>query len=190
MDRGSRIDNLAALYTNGKIRKLPAELQNFKKEFKVLKAVAAVTQQQWALTRAWTPTEWFASNAWLRSKTDVYVELKGGSIKIIDHKTGKIRETEPYHLQLNLYATVALAKFPAAKSVHTELWFLDQGKIIGGEAGGGVKGIFQRTDFEGLKKTWELRTRAMLTDTRFAPRPGDYCRWCHFRKANGGPCKY
>ena len=31
---------------------------------------------------------------------------------------------------------------------------------------------------------------ALLTDTLFAPRPGPYCRWCHFRKENGGPCTF
>ncbi len=54
--------------------------------------------------------------------------------------------------------------------------------------------IFTRADIPKLKKLWEKRTKAMLSDKQFAPRPNDKCRWCFYRSSNkaagGGQCKY
>jgi hypothetical protein len=41
-----------------------------------------------------------------------------------------------------------------------------------------------------LADDWEDKTRPMLNDTIFAPKPGNACRWCHWKKSNGGPCKF
>ena len=72
---------------------------------------------------------------------------------------------------------------PDEADLFTEVWYLDQGKPVTQEH-------YVREDVPFLKLDWEQKTKAMLNDTRFAPRPGHYCRWCFFRKTNGGPCQY
>ena len=39
-----------------------------------------------------------------------------------------------------------------------------------------------------LKALWEQNVKPMFKDEIFAPLPSYMCRWCHFRKDNGGPC--
>jgi len=36
----------------------------------------------------------------------------------------------------------------------------------------------------------ERRAIKMMTAETFPPRPNDKCCWCHFRKGNGGNCKF
>jgi len=52
-------------------------------------------------------------------------------------------------------------------------------------------------DLPRLKKEWVARTKAMLNDKKFAPKPNRFCGFCHFRKDNvaqaitgGGRCQY
>jgi hypothetical protein len=33
-------------------------------------------------------------------------------------------------------------------------------------------------------------SRNLENDDIFAPKPSYGCRWCHFRKSNGGPCQW
>ena len=195
MARGNNIHKLAEGYTKGLdyvtieedgvskqvfTKKLPPELKLFADQFKELKKSKPVVEETWAFRKDWSQTTWDDWNGcWVRIKTDAAC-LDGDTLYVIDHKTGKHREG--YHTQMSLYALGAMLMYPTVKTVNTQLWFLDHGTDETAE--------FTSDEFSALKKDWEKRVTPMLNDTRFAPKPGNGCRFCHFSKAKGGPCKY
>lgn len=184
MQRGSAIDQMESDYIQGKIKICPPDLLSFKAEFDELRKRKAVCQEQWCFTAQWTETGWFDQDAWCRIKTDIYTHtLKTNTLLVVDCKTGKPRE---YHKeQVKLYALGGLVKFPTVEAVDARLWYTDQGLEIPEEPE-----IYTRDNLKELIAYWAEETRAMLADTRFAPKPSNNCRWCHFSKSKGGECEY
>jgi hypothetical protein len=112
-------------------------------------------------------------------KTDAAC-LDEQTLYVIDHKTGKFRGG--YDEQLSLYAGTGMLKYPHIKEVNTQMWFLDSGDV--------VEKTYKVTEGKSILAGWEKKVKPMLNDTTFPPRPGNACRYCHFKKSNGGPCKY
>jgi hypothetical protein len=195
MARGSAIHELAEKFSIGELKKLPAELRHFSEEFAVVKQQKnKLVEQQWAFTRSWEPARWDDwQNAWLRVKVDLALVTPEGVLKIIDHKTGQIKPDrhEEYTEQTDLYVVSGMAAHAAGmlprriEAVEAELWYLDAG-VIWPEKPNPIP----VKEYSKLQKKWERKVTPMLSDTRFAPRPGNYCRWCSFSKAKGGPCQY
>jgi RecB family exonuclease len=117
-------------------------------------------------------------------KTDIYsLDRKTNIVLVVDNKTGKVREE---HLeQLKLYAMGALLKFPTVDAVDVRLWYIDANLEVPQEPK-----LYYRKELPALKTYWLKETKAMLNDTKFAPKPSSNCRYCHFRKSNKGPCTY
>jgi hypothetical protein len=185
LERGGRIDGEANDFITGKLKALPESLKLFKKEFSELVKRKATAQMKWAVDRTWKLVDFFDwDRAWGRMVLDAHWvgEVKKTMVaKVIDVKTGRVYEENEE--QLELYAIPTLIAYPEVEVVQTELWYVDQGQI------GGVR-HFRREQLPMLTAGWEKRLVPMLTDTKFVPRPGDYCRRCHYRKSNDGPCKY
>jgi hypothetical protein len=181
LERGGEIDRLATDYLIGKARTLPAPLKLFRAEFARLRKVGASAQTKWAVDRSWRIVDFFDwDRAWGRVVLDSHFVVKT-TADVIDFKTGKVYpENEE---QLELYAVPTFIAYPLVKQVKTSLWYLDQGEING-------ERTYTRELLPTLIKRWEKRLVPMLTDRKFTPKPGDYCRRCHFRQSNGGPCKY
>ena len=183
MKRGTKIHKMAEDFALGSLKKLPSELASFKAEFAKLKKLKPQVEGQWAFTRTWQTTSWFGKEAWCRIKVDATLAIDGKRF-VIDHKTGKDR---PEHDdQLELYAIGGFLLFPE-DDLEAQDWYVDRKpddplKILGKD--------FQRDQLEDLKKKWEDQTKIMLIDKRFDPKPNDGCKFCHFRKSNGGPCKF
>lgn len=163
-------------------KKVPRELETFEEEFSVLRALKPEphTEQEWAFDREWEPTSWFGSQAWLRIKVDLeYLETKkkgpirNTTAKIRDYKTGK-KNQEEHELQRSLYALGAFLTYPDIARVEVAHWYLDAG----------VEDVqeWDLSELDGLKEFWIKKIEAMMNDTTFAPRPGEYCRWCWFSK--------
>lgn len=137
-------------------------------------------EETWAFTKDWDETTWNDwNNCWVRIKTDVNC-LDGDELYIIDHKTGKKREG--YGEQMSLYPVGGFLKFPHVKKIHTQLWFLDSGDV--------VEQSYDVSELKVLKEGWNKKVEPMMNDTRFAPKPGNGCRWCPYSKSKGGPCKF
>lgn len=182
MDRGSAIHKLAEQYAGGQLKALPTELARFKQEFTALKKAKPGVEQEWAFNKDWGRAGWFDNDAWLRVKVDATYEMKDTGV-IIDHKTGRFKEGgDEYLPQMELYGIGGLLVYRKAKRIVTKLWFLDSGDEVVEE--------FTRDQLEHLQERWMQNTKRMLTDTGFKPTPGNQCRWCHFRKGNGGPCQF
>ena len=190
MKRGTDIHKKAELYIKGLLKDIPIELGFFEREFKKLRRVEAEAEQSLAFDVDWQPTGWFDTNAWCRVKTDASALLFGKRY-IVDYKTGK--QYEEHADQLELYALAGFITYPEAEEVEAQDWYLDQPPDcpdrITGES-------FLRKQVKELKDAWARRTRAMLTDTAFSPRPNYGCRKCWLRRGNGdfpggkgGPCE-
>ena len=192
--RGSLVHKLAEQFTVGQLRAFPMELGKlFKPKFMELRTLKALCEKQWAFTKLWDPTTWFGDSTWCRVKMDAHhlsttkvKTLRTTEVNVIDHKTG--REHSEHSEQRSLYAVSAFKMYPDAKVVNASHWYLDS-KATDVEKAVQTE-TFKASQLPTLIKEWEQRTRAMLNDTRFAPRPSNACRWCHFRKENGGPCQY
>ncbi len=186
MDRGDRIHKAAEAFVKGETKTLDPELKPVAKDILRYKKLAARPEIMLAVTREWVSTGWFDANVWARIKIDVLAlvtKKKVTTAEVVDYKTGKFKpESESYTKQLSLYAAGTLAVHPQVARVETKLLFTDHNKE--------VKETYTRDELPALKAAWEERVAPMLADTVFAPRPGWYCKWCHFSKAKAGPCEY
>lgn len=194
MERGIAIHGLAEDYTNGKIARIPKELKLFKDEFKMLKGrQIKIVEENWAWTKDFAAeTAWDNwTGAWTRIKLDAaYVDVDRNVLVPIDHKTGKCRPQKQaeYELQLQLYGLAGLLRFPDVAAAEPQLWYLDEG--VTWPPADEPAERYERKDVEKLRKIWVKNVTPMLNDTSFKPKPGDACRFCHYKKANGGPCKF
>jgi putative RecB family exonuclease len=203
MARGAQIHNLAEDYIKGKVPKLAPELVLFKDEFarlrKMFKKISQsmVVEDNWAFTKEWDETAWNNWTAcWVRIKLDCAHHEEDTVLVVTDWKTGKFRpeQNEDYVEQLELYALSALLLHEHIEEVRPRLAYTDLGRVYpSGETGEPILS-WSRSDVPKLKKLWEKRVKAMMSDTSFAPRPNDKCRWCYYRASNkaagGGQCKY
>lgn len=195
MERGSEIHELAENYIRGHIRCIPKELKAFEGLFKELKKALdkgtypVFVENQMAFTRDWDVTGWYDKDVSLRMILDlvfIKTDEQGREVAyVIDWKTGKNdnRLKDSYEEQLELFATGTLIKFPDVDAVIPALYYLDEGTTYLPECG-----EYGRKALEKLKKKWFKESKKILSDRKFPKKPNDTCRWCHFRKDNGGPC--
>ena len=202
MVRGGMIHKAAELYIIGVTPRLPTELKAFGPLFKSLRSqykkdpTVISVEQTWALTKTWTRTVWNDwDQCWLRIKLDCARHIPAERLMVTyDWKTGRYRENqqEEYLQQLELYALAALVLHEAVDRVHPKLIYLDAGIVYPTDEADPLE--YTRKDISRLKKAWIKRTKAMMKDKRFAPRPNDKCRWCYYRADNksngGGQCKF
>lgn len=197
MQRGNDIHKLAEDYIKGFIKKLPVELKHFKADVDQLKKMAkskislVTIEESWTFTEDWKTKTRFDdwANAWVRIKVDAAHFVNDDILIVTDWKTGKFREemNADYVEQLELYALAAFFHYPHINQVWPRLVYLDVPMVYPPPHS---PIIFTREkDFERLAKMWYKRILPMLNDTKFPIRPNDKCKWCHFRKSNGGPCK-
>lgn len=179
--KGNAVHKDAEEYLTGVKRTLPASLKSLEKEFKELKKMKPKCEIQWAFDANWGPTGWFDADAYVRAMADAVGSPAPGVLRMIDFKTGR---EYPYHVdQLSLYALSVFKKFLDINQVSAELWYIDTGKVVTME--------FSRAEEKDLEKHWKKETAKMMKDVTFEPKPSlDSCKFCHFKKANNGPCKY
>jgi len=194
MERGTKIHGMCEGYLRGEIDGLPEELTAFRAEFDRLrtlhtkKILGPLIEETWAFRKDWSVTRWDDwSGCWLRIKVD-YAHYEGDdTLCITDWKTGKFHASmcSEYMDQIELYALGALLALPHVNRVKARLVYLDVGRVYPPPSD---EVEHTRHDLGALKAKWEHVTESMLVDTTFEATPGYYCRWCHFRKDNGGPC--
>lgn len=198
MARGTEIHKKAEDYVKGVIARIPAELKTMTDTLKMLRALRkkepgkVIVEDNWAFTPTWDITHWQDWNGCaVRIKLD-FAYAEDATLHIGDWKTGKFNgfKLPEYMLQQELYALAGLLKYPAAERVAPKLYFTDADVIYPREGTDDPEFVFTRKDEPRLIKLWDKRVKPMLNDTTFKEKPGDACRFCHYKKANGGPCKY
>lgn len=187
-ERGDRVHKETETFINapGKPPVLAPELKVVKDRLTSLRKLKARAELDWAFTKQWAVTTWNDwNNCWLRIKVDVCVEAPG-LVQIIDWKTGKVYDD--HKQQRSLYALGGLQLIELGKlaggdktvKLTAEHVYLDTGQTATEE--------FTMKDLKPLKREWLTRTKQMMSDTKYQARPGFHCRYCRFRKSNGGPC--
>lgn len=188
LEKGDRAHKGGEAYINatGKSPTLPAEFKGVKDKLVGLRKLKARAELDWAFTKQWAVTTWNDwTNCWLRIKVDVCAETPG-LVQIVDWKTGKVYDD--HRQQRSLYALGGLQLIELGKlaggakdtKVTAEHVYLDTGQTATEE--------FTMKDLKPLKREWLTRTKQMMSDTKYPARPGFHCRYCRFRKSNGGPC--
>lgn len=179
LENGVQVHSDIERYLKVKDERVPQSAFKLMAHYEELKAQKPYVELEVCFNNKWEPVDWFAKDAWVRIKIDALIK-EDKAVKIIDHKTGKVRDS--YEPQLELYALTGLLMFPDIETVDTALYFVDAGKIIDGQQ-------YTRADLEMLKARWTDRVSTMLTDTEFRPTPNQYCKYCHFRRTNAGICQ-
>jgi CRISPR/Cas system-associated exonuclease Cas4 (RecB family) len=131
------------------------------------------------ITKDWKACDFEADDVWIRGIVDA-MYIKDDVMHILDWKTGKERD---YADQLNMYATIMLAIHPEINKVTMEICYIDLNKKSS-------YGHMTRDTFENNKQAIIDLVTKIENDDIYAPKPDYLCRWCHFRKSNGGPCKW
>lgn len=199
MERGTQIHKMAEDYAKGIGRTVPKELKLMSDPLKQLRAQykasrgSVIVEDNWGFRQDWSSCAWDDwNNCYARIKLD-FARAEGTTLHIGDWKTGKFSEYKlpEYMLQQELYALTGLLKFPHAETVIPKLYFSDAGVIYPrDDKPDDPDFVFTRADEPKLIKIWAKRIKPMMNDTTFKEKPGDACRFCHYKKANGGPCKY
>jgi hypothetical protein len=163
---------------------------------KLRKTKGVVPQAEIVLDKGWTPSPKgkFTKGAWARLKLDVLVvsakflqiiDWKSGNI---DKKTAQIREKDEYHESMRMYQAAALSTHPQAEA-RVEMAFLDADERYVVEPFKKLP-VLKRVDLRDAQQAIERKVEPMLSDTRFAPRPGYFCTWCAYAKSKNGPCQF
>lgn len=183
MDRGTAIHSIAENYVtmaSNDLQKGELSLTQFKPQLDMLRKQKAQCEIEWGFDVRWTPTGFFAPNAWMRMKTDASFQSGKFTRTVIDHKTGKMYDD--HEEQLHLYAIGEFVMRPEVQMVIAQDWYLDQDAVR--------ESVFEREELAIMQQYWEERVAPMFKDTIFPCRPTYACNWCHFRKAKGGPCEF
>lgn len=204
---GHDVEAEALGYVTGK-GALPESCKLFPEEFAQLRKIKRTLRLKMkiAFNKSWgvicifdgsmrPPQSYFGKDVWLRMEFDVFFEeLLPGQKKhwrahVVDLKTGKIYPDK--FDQFELYALIALIIEDVLNHdpqvAFAEGWYLDQGKIAG-------TCTLLRGQVEKEKKRWEAEANILLSERAWQPKPGNYCRWCFYRKGNaengGGQCPF
>lgn len=187
-----------------KVGVLPPELAAFAVYFAWLrnryknKLSAMAVEDSWAFRAAWDKTVFNDWNGCVcRVKVDCAYEEKG-ILYIDDWKTGKYNPdlAEEYKKALQLYSLAGFMWYPTVKKIRPRLRYLDM-NVSWPEEDGELE--YARADVPKLKKLWADRTRPLLNDTIFAPKPNAKCKWCPYSskfvdrntgKLVPGPCAF
>lgn len=188
IERGIKIHKSAEDYLRNKEKKFALELTPLSAELKRVKKLVgkglARPEYQIAFTHEWKVTGYYDKDVKWRVIADVITTEPKKPVGVIDWKTGKLYEQGKYDPQLELCGMSALtAGF--GDTAEGVIGFVDHGILMKS-----LDGPVRLKDLPKLQKKWDARAKPVMADRRFAPRPGNYCRWCHWRKDNGGPCKF
>ena len=139
----------------------------------------AFSELKFSIDADWNVVEYSSPPAWFRGVIDLYIE-DGDVATVLDFKTGKERD---YSDQVTVYAAVILATMPHINRVNLAIEFIDSQKNV-------QYARITRDEFETHKSAITDRINTINKDNIFAANPSGLCKFCHFRKSNGGPCKW
>lgn len=189
MDRGKGMHDAAKLFVTNAADTLPREMMQNPVVLQTLQEIRGVpadkkqVEQQWGYTESFKPTGWFGADTWFRSMLDAGVMYDDMTYEAVDWKSGKRYGSNDE--QMETQALAIMARFTPVKHVTTRLVYVD-------ETGGNPFEFaeFPATHREKLATKWRNKVSPMFSDTVFAPRPNEKCRFCHFSRSNSGKCAF
>ena len=144
-----------------------------------LKAKRAMPEYKFGITKNGTACDYSSDQAVFRGIIDVLC-INDKTAFVSDWKTGKERD---YSDQLKVYATVVFLVFPHVDNVITQIDYIDHNKHAPDKT-------YTRNQLTQLCSELDFRIEQIANDTLYIPNPSGLCKFCYFRKANGGPCKW
>jgi len=129
-------------------------------------------EKELVLTENLTPTGWWDSDAWLRSKLDVLV-INGTDAIVMDWKTGK---RKPDFFQMQLFAAQVFKHFPEVQRVKTILVWL---KILEMDSENYNRLNINEVWAEVMKRI--QRIHISLEHDNWPAKPSGLCRYCPCR---------
>jgi len=178
-ERGTLIHAEIEEALNGGLVLLSADVEHLANSIEVWRKSGAQSELEFAFDKHWHEVSYKSDSAIFRGIIDLYMEHDDQAV-VIDFKTGKERD---YQDQVKVYSAAILATKPHINSVRNIIEFIDQKKTK-------EYVPVRRENLSELKSLLIGRLMAVELDKIYAPNPNQFCRWCHYRKDNGGPCKW
>ena len=178
-ERGTLIHAVIEEALNGGLVLLSADVEHLANSIEVWRKSGAQSELEFAFDKHWHEVSYKSDSAIFRGIIDLYMEHEDHAV-VIDFKTGKERD---YQDQVRVYSAAILATKPHINSVRNIIEFIDLKKAKEYTA-------IRRENLNELKSLLIGRLMAVELDTIYAPNPNQFCKWCHYRKDNGGPCKW
>ena len=178
-ERGTLIHAEIENLIKGGLALVSAELEHLTISIQSWRDLNAQSELEFAFDKHWNAVDYKSDSAIFRGIIDLYMEHEDHAV-VIDFKTGKERD---YQDQVRVYSAAILATKPHINSVRNIIEFIDLKKAKEYTA-------IRRENLNELKSLLIGRLMAVELDTIYAPNPNQFCKWCHYRKDNGGPCKW
>jgi RecB family exonuclease len=148
-------------------------------QIKHWKELNAESEMIFAVDENWQRCEMDNPKALVRGIIDLFYK-DGVTATVRDFKSGKQRD---YSDQVKLYATVIMCIMPEIEEVQLRIDYLDLKKTERYES-------VTREQLPELRAYFQDKMDMVGKDTIFAPNPSYLCKWCNFRKSNGGACQW
>lgn len=134
-------------------------------------------EQQVAFDKDWNVTSWFGPAAWMRVVYDLSIYEKDKShAELWDYKSGKVYDD--HDQQADLYALSAFKQ--GYEAVTVKFFYLDKDIV--------QPYNYDQSEVPALEEAVQERAEKVTSDRTFPTNPSWRCKYCHFRRDNGGPC--
>lgn len=177
MERGTRLHGLCEDYMKDPAMPVPYDVRKISRELDKFRTKGAKAEEVWLATKDWGSTV-DQGEAWVKAIVDVHY-IEGGTLFCYDYKSG--REYPGHRDQLQLYSILGLLKYPQVQRAESGAVYIDGGYT-------GMEGSIIRPMLPVLIKKWDDDAKRMEADADFIANPGSACRWCPYKKSDGGPC--
>lgn len=183
MSRGSEVHSTVEAYLLGQTEMMHPDIHSYYGQFMFnLRNANVKVETKIAVDRDWKIVDWDSPDAHIRSVIDAHVPPReDGRVLTFEWKTGKMYP-EHYN-QRELYAVKLKCMYPTAEWIEVTGVYFDLRKNSSPYL---HPAYYQEPKVE----LWDARFNKLLRDEEFIPNPSYACRWCHFRKDNGGPCEF
>lgn len=186
MERGSAIHDSLEQFMLGKAEMLHPDIhEHYGQFFFGLREEHQGTlepEAKWGLSWGLESCDYNDADCMVRGFMDLRFVPEDDNIQVFEYKTGKIY---PEHAsQQWLYGVASLIHYPDYAGVDVTAVYLDQRQ--------------NKTIYYPASMLFEYRPMLQrqiqeiedLPYSEFIPKPQFTCRWCQFRKENGGPCQF
>jgi hypothetical protein len=177
--RGTMIHTEIENILNGGLVIISDEVQYLLPKIETWIGLKAQSEMKFAVDKDWKAVAYDDPTAWFRGVIDLYIE-QDNEATVLDFKTGKDRD---YTDQVAVYAAVILATKPHIDAVNVGIEFIDLKKYRS-------YNTVIRGHLADLQTTLSTRINQLQSDKIYAANPSGLCKFCHYRKDNGGPCKW
>ncbi len=137
-------------------------------------------EAKWAFTWDWKPCDYDDKDCMIRGFMDLKFVPEDEAIQVFEYKTGK--KYEDHADQRFVYGLAALLQHPDKEGVDVTTIYLD-GKF-------NDKVHYAASMLDNYKFFMKEDIDAIENCEDFIPEPQFGCRWCPYRRTNGGPCQF